>query len=229
MRTSYRIIKFGFWASFKVLFKGRAFGVELVPRTGPVLLVANHQSFADPMLVGSFLPRECHFMARDSLFKKRLNARIISFVNAFPVNRTAADIGAFKESLRILRGGKALVAFPEGTRTLDGRIGQLHPGIFAIAKRANCPIVPTIVEGAFEAWPRERKYPRMLPVWVEYGTPIRPEELADLATKDAIGLLAGRFYRIQNRLRKRMGRDPIDYNLPLQEQADTASRAKEAS
>jgi len=82
-----------------------------------------------------------------------------------------------KQSLRRLRDGWPLLVFPEGTRTKDGSIGSMRGGIGVLASRARVPVVPTLILGAFEAWPRNEKLPHPSPIEVRYGKPL-PEEIA---------------------------------------------------
>jgi 1-acyl-sn-glycerol-3-phosphate acyltransferase len=166
-------------------FRGRVLGVKNVPRTGSVLLVSNHQSVMDPPLASLAFDRECQFMARETLFANRFFARLISSLNAFPVRRNTADMRAIKETLRRLKRGQMVLVFPEGTRTTDGRIGRLQPGVASIAKQARATVVPTLIEGAYTVWPRYAVLPRFARVIIKYGPPICPEETAALS-KEAI-------------------------------------------
>ena len=157
-----------------IMFRPRVFGRENVPREGGVLLASNHQSFLDPVLVGIRLPRHTHFMARETLFRSWLAGWVLPRVNAFPIRRGEADKSAIREAIRRVSAGAALVVFPEGTRTRDGSLGRIRPGIFVIAERAGVPIVPVVIDGAFRAWPRHAKLPRPHRVQVVYGEPIPP-------------------------------------------------------
>lgn len=163
---------------FTVAFHGRALGVKNVPREGGVLLVSTHQCFFDPVLASLAFDRECNFMARESLFYNRPFASLIGSLNAFPVRRNTADLRAIKETLRRLKSGQMVLVFPEGTRTADGRIGELQPGAAAIAKQAKATVVPTVIEGAYNVWPRQAWVPRPAKVIVRYAPPIHPEECA---------------------------------------------------
>jgi len=151
-----------------------------VPRAGGVLLVCNHQSYLDPVLATLALPRECHYMARDTLFRHPLFRRLIRSLNAFPIKRGAADLAAIKETLRRLKAGHLVVAFPEATRTTDGTLGPMHTGVILLARKAGVPIVPTMILGAFESWPRHARLPRPHPVIVAYGPPMTPDLLERL-------------------------------------------------
>ncbi len=190
----------------------RVFALRNVPRTGPVLLAANHQSFLDPMLLTYALPRECHYMARDTLFRNKYFGRLIRLVNAFPIKRGTADLTGMKEALRRLKSGALVLTFPEGTRSTDGRVHPFHPGLFSLIRRAGAPVVPAAVEGAFDIWPRSSKLPRPARVWVEYGLPIPGAALACLDARQAAGELTARVRTLHNPLRRRIGRAPFQYD-----------------
>jgi 1-acyl-sn-glycerol-3-phosphate acyltransferase len=160
-------------------FRGRVFGRAHVPLSGGVLLVCNHQSFLDPVLATLALPRECHYMARDSLFAIPRLRRLIETLNAFPVRRGTADVTAIKETLRRLKAGALITMFPEGTRTTDGSVQPMQSGAVLIARKAGVPIVPTAIMGAFEAWPRTARLPRPHPIVVAYDAPIPPDQLGE--------------------------------------------------
>lgn len=163
------------WAMFGV----KAYGSENVPAEGAAILAANHQSYIDPALVSMPLSRQVHFMARKSLFQANfLFAWLIRSLNAYPVERDRGDLGAVRETMRRLKNGAAIVVFPEATRTKDGSIGELKPGLFVIAVKADALVVPTFIDGAYEAWPRTHKLPHRHPITVSFGKPIRHEDFA---------------------------------------------------
>ena len=143
------------------------------------------------------LPREANYMARDSAFANRWLRRLIQSLNAFPIRRNMADLTAVKEAIRRLRAGQVLVLFPEGTRTHDGRIGPMLPGLFAVAKKATVPIVPTLIDGMFQAWPRSRRLPGTGNVVIEYGPPIAPDQYAALRPEALMAQIRGRLIAMQ--------------------------------
>lgn len=206
MRLYYRVCRFFCQWAMTLLLKARVFGLHNVPERGGVLLVCNHQSFMDPVLVTMALHREGNYMARDSLFKNPFFRRLIESLNAFPVRRNTADLGAIKEALRRIKQGRVVVVYPEGTRTEDGRIGPMFPGLGAIAKKAEATIVPTLIDGVFQAWPRDRKFPRLGDVIIEYGPPILPNEYADLNAEQLMELVRGRLIAMQQRWHGRVPR-----------------------
>jgi 1-acyl-sn-glycerol-3-phosphate acyltransferase len=149
-----------------------------MPKTGGVLMVTNHQSFLDPWLIGIAPPRQVHYMARDTLFKGGFLQWLAETLNAFPVKRGSADLGAIRAAVERLDKGFVVNIFPEGTRSEDGTIGPIAAGVSLILNRAKTPvpIVPTVVDGAFDAWPRKAKFPRPGKVRIIYGKAIMPEE-----------------------------------------------------
>jgi 1-acyl-sn-glycerol-3-phosphate acyltransferase len=141
--------------------------------------VANHQSFLDPPLVGTSSPRPLHYLARDTLFEIPIVGWVIARVQAFPVRREGLDRASLKRALAILRGGGALLVFPEGTRSPDGHPRRPKSGFVWLARKAQVPILPVRLEGAFEAWPRKRRFPNPRPIRVVFGAPLDsdgPEE-----------------------------------------------------
>ncbi len=163
----------------RAFFGLRSFGRGNVPREGGVILAVNHASFLDPVVVGCALRRQVHYMARRTLFWGPFGT-LIRALNAFPVDRGGADRAAVKEFVKRVRGGNAVMLFPEGTRTPDGRLGVIRRGAGALAVRAGAPVVPTYIDGTFDAWSRHRKFPRRARLAIHFGRPIavgrRPEE-----------------------------------------------------
>jgi 1-acyl-sn-glycerol-3-phosphate acyltransferase len=204
MRIGYRICRDACQLFCAFYFKARIHGLHRVPAKGGTLLVCNNQSLMDPVLATMALHREGNYMARDTLFRHPLFGRLIKYLNAFPVRRQSADIGAIKESLRRLKRGRVLVLFPEGTRTPDGRIGPLLPGLGAIAKKANIPIVPTLIDGMYQAWPKDRQLPAPGNVIVEYGEPIRPDAYAHLTPEELMAMVRTRLIEMQRRWHRRL-------------------------
>ncbi len=163
-----------FQVSFVLFFRMRVWGVERVPPKGGVVLAANHQSFLDPPAVGLALPRQVCYLARRSLFRLRPVAWLLLGMHGVPVEREGVDAGAVRRVVRLLRAGRGLVLFPEGTRTRDGSVGPFRPGFAVLASLARVPVVPVAIEGAFEAWPRGRLLPGPGRLRVAYGEAMAP-------------------------------------------------------
>jgi 1-acyl-sn-glycerol-3-phosphate acyltransferase len=173
---------------FVLVFGIRVYHRDRMPKTGGVLVVANHQSFLDPVLAAVGMPRPFHPMARETLFRLAPFRWLIKSLNAFPVRRASADLGAIREAMRRLGDGATVLVFPEGTRTRDGSIGPLQAGPVMIARRAGVPIVPMVIDGAFESWPRTSPLPRPHRIRVACGHPVC---VADAEKADPEAIMAG--------------------------------------
>ena len=125
----------------RTAFAVRVTGTENVPLDGGLVVAANHRSYLDPPLLGTWFPRTIHFMAKQELFKLPVLGPLIRTVHAFPVDRDRADVTAIREALRIIKRGDVVGIFPEGTRNLVGE-AQARGGAVLLAATAHCPIVP---------------------------------------------------------------------------------------
>ncbi len=180
----------------------RAYGQRNVPRRGPVILASTHQSFLDPILVQVGLGRLAWIMARQTLFDNRLFSMLIRSLRAFPIDRGTADLGALHDAIEKLRGGDLLLLFPEATRTATGEIGRIHRGIGVIAHRADAPVVPVTIDGAFECWPRENLVFRPGRIRVMYGEPMRIEGSSRAELNAFVERLRERLVEQQRRLHR---------------------------
>ncbi|MEO0965148.1 MAG: lysophospholipid acyltransferase family protein [Planctomycetota bacterium] len=164
---------------FAPCYRFRAYHSNRIPMTGPVLFLANHQSFLDPIIVG--LPsshRQFYALARATLWNNRTVGRLISSLNAIPVDQEATDTKSMRACLDVLKQGHALLVYPEGSRTHDGTVQDFSPGVTLLIRRAKPTVVPVAIEGSFDAWPRTRKLPRATGrIAVMYGEPIPAEAL----------------------------------------------------
>jgi 1-acyl-sn-glycerol-3-phosphate acyltransferase len=115
-----------------------------------------------------------------------------------------------KETLRRLKAGGIVALFPEGTRSPDGELGPLKPGIAVLASRVGVPVVPAGLAGMFESWPRSRRLPVPHPVRVHFGEPIWPHELAGLGTEAVTALIRERMVASHEEARRAL-LDDMDY------------------
>ena len=122
-------------------------GRQRVPATGPLIVVANHLSLADPPLLGASLPRRVRFMAKEELFQSRLGGVWIRLFGAFPVRRFQADLKALRNAQRLLQDGQVLGMFPEGHRGSGRALQPAHPGTALLALRSGCPVLPVGITG----------------------------------------------------------------------------------
>lgn len=130
---------------FKIFLNYKIEGLENVPLDKGVIIASNHVSLLDPPLIGTFLPRKIHYMAKEELFQIPVLGYIITKLNAFPVKRGTADRVAIKKAINLLSEGKCLGLFPEGTRSKDGNLGSAEPGMALIAIKADVPVVPVAI------------------------------------------------------------------------------------
>ena len=162
------------WGFARLYFRIRFDGVEHVPRNGPLLLFANHVSYADPVLVTIPLRRPIHYLAWEALFRVPLLGPLIRWLRAFPVNTDEPDPQAARRIIRLLKAGEAVLIFPEGGRSSDGRVQPLQLGAIRLALRLAVPVCLVSVAGGFEAWPRTHRFPRPARVRVTYHPPFTP-------------------------------------------------------
>lgn len=169
----YAILKPLVVALMRLYFRLEAQGRQHVPRTGPVLLVANHSSVLDPPLIGGMTPRPVTFLAKAELFRIPLFGRFLRALNANPVRRDGGDPAALRLALRILEKEGTLLVFPEGTRGVEGTLRPGKPGAGMLAAMSRAAVVPVYVRGSGQAWPRGVKWPRPAKVTVTFGPPLR--------------------------------------------------------
>jgi len=160
-----------------LMFDLKVYGIENVPQTGPALLLANHQSYLDPILVAVRLRRPVSFFAKSELFENPYFGWLIRSLHAFPVRLGAGDIGAVRELIQRLEEGHVMNVYPEGTRSDDGQIGEIQRGIALVLRKAHVPVIPVVIDGSFEAWPRDSKLFHAHPIRVLYGKPMHLEGL----------------------------------------------------
>ena len=169
------------WCGFRVLFKAyfrcRVYNAERVPLKGGVILASNHASYLDPPLVGAGLLRLVNFLARENLFGMPVIGWVLRQWEVVPVDRDGGGAVGLRAILDRLLAGGAIVLFPEGTRTHDGKIQPVRAGIGLTVLKSTAPVVPVRVFGMFEAYGRHLRFPRPYRVAVKYGQPMRFEQL----------------------------------------------------
>jgi 1-acyl-sn-glycerol-3-phosphate acyltransferase len=182
---------------FTVFYDYKAYGVRNVPKHGGVLMVSNHESYLDPVIVGLHVPRIMAFMAKSELFENRHFGWYIRQLHAFPVRQGKGDIGAMRLTIEKLQEGDILNIFPEGSRSEDGKLQKVQNGAALVIRKAGVPVVPAIIEGSYECWPRKQKLPRTGRIRVIYGPPMI---LHDLRPAEITQRIDEAFHRLQNQL-----------------------------
>jgi len=164
----------------KTFFNYQVIGAENIIEEGPCIIAANHASFFDPPLAGVACQRAIHYLARKSLLDWPVLGGILPELNVIPVDQKNADRSALMAAIRVVRAGGAILVFPEGTRSADGRLQAAQPGVGMIVAKTGAPVVPMRIFGSFEAFPRNRKFPRSVTISVVVGKPLKfsPEEIS---------------------------------------------------
>lgn len=202
-RLAYALVRIPLNIFFLLFYGVRYFGKHNVPDTGPLLIVANHQSYYDPPLIGAgVVRRRCNYIARKTLYKFKPLARLIDFLDAIPLDNEGIGFEGIKETLRRLKNGEAVLIFPEGARTFDGEMEPFKPGYLTLALRSRATILPVAISGCFEAWPRTNKLPYLWGQFlVAYDRPIFFEEAKSMKENELQELVESRVRELYRRLR----------------------------
>ncbi|MBS0262504.1 MAG: 1-acyl-sn-glycerol-3-phosphate acyltransferase [Planctomycetes bacterium] len=164
----------GFWLRY------RARGLDRIPELGGGLILSNHQSFLDPLLIGLPLQRPVSFLARDTLFPIPVIGWILRNTYVMPLSRDTGGAAGIRETIRRMEEGFLVGVFPEGTRSHDGKLGDLKPGFAALVRRSDLPIYPVGIAGAYRALGKGSLFLKPCPVCVVFGEPIPPHQIAPL-------------------------------------------------
>jgi 1-acyl-sn-glycerol-3-phosphate acyltransferase len=136
-------------------------GIEHVPSEGGLVIAANHQTYADPFWIGSRVKRPVRYLAWNEAFKWPLAGKALELLGAWPLALERGNPTAYRRSLQWLRGGGAVMIFPEGQRAYaDGELARFKAGAARIALEAGAAILPVTVRGGEHIWPRGRRLPR---------------------------------------------------------------------
>ncbi len=187
-------------------FGVRCHGQEFLPTDGGAIVLANHQSNLDPMLIGMSTNRRMNYLAKDTLFSPAPFGWLLHALDTIPIDREGVGLAGLKETLKRLRRGELVLVFPEGTRTHDGSVGLLKPGFCALARRSGLPLVPVAVDGAYDAWPRSRLLPLPTRIHVQYGPPFSSAELAAMDDDQMVEAATRRIQDCQEQARRQRKR-----------------------
>lgn len=169
-----------------LLFRPKVVGTENIPQTGGVLIVSNHPTYLDPILLAIYSPRPFSFVAKRPLFYLPIVRTFLWLTDCVPVEQDAPDRRALRLSIQKLKAGDALVVFPEGTRSDHGRLRPFQLGPAMIAAEAQVPIVPCGLAGFYRAWKMEAPIPRPAPVAIVFGEPFMPELSPDASRRELL-------------------------------------------
>lgn len=170
------VIYAGLWllcnAAARLCFRFRVVGAEWVPRNGGVLVAANHASYLDIPLLGSALRRRVWHMGRRDLFGPRLFKWMCRELGWIPIRLSRLDREGFAKAAALIKEGKVVVIYPEGTRTVDGALQPGKLGLGVIVEKTGCPVVPAYIAGSFDVLPIGKAWIRFKPVQVTFGEPM---------------------------------------------------------
>lgn len=179
---------------FRVYARWQVIGRENVPKTGGILLVANHASYLDPPLLGAALYgyRRIWCIAKSELWRSPILAYLLAHIKGYPIKRHTADRAALRQMLEWLAAGDAVTMFPEGERTRDGHLHAAQPGIALLVQKSGVPVVPVALLGTYAMLPAHRKSLRRVPLKVVFGTPLQfgPETTREEVTNTIMQTIA---------------------------------------
>ncbi|MGH3879214.1 MAG: lysophospholipid acyltransferase family protein [Actinophytocola sp.] len=163
----------------RVVYRPRVEGLEHLPATGPVIIAANHRAVLDTAVISLVVRRQVRFLGKAEYFTGRgvrgkLMAAFVDALGFVPVERGNAHAGlaALNAGQKVLNDGGVFAIYPEGTRSLDGRLYRGHTGVAVLALTAGAPVVPVALFGTERLMPRGGRIPRHAPVGVRFGEPL---------------------------------------------------------
>ncbi len=175
----YRLIQGVLLMFYKVAFRFRRTGTQLVPKASDprgVILAPNHASFLDPPILGISLHRRVTFLAKEYLFKNFFVGTVLRGIGAYPIKSEKDDFRSIRDLIRILKDGKCVVVFPEGTRSENGQMKEPEGGIGFLAVKSGAYVVPVFICGSYEAFPKGAKMFRPHNIGEHFGEPFVPAE-----------------------------------------------------
>jgi 1-acyl-sn-glycerol-3-phosphate acyltransferase len=160
-------------------------GLEHVPPEGPFLLIANHQSYLDPLILQAVVARPVHTMSKSTQFSEPITGRIVKALKGFPVRRFDVDPQAVRLALRYLNQGDGVAIYIEGERSWDGRLQPLRRGTVRLVLKAGVPVIPCGISGTYDAWPRWDRRLKRSTIRIRVGPPMRFPTLDGRAAREA--------------------------------------------
>jgi 1-acyl-sn-glycerol-3-phosphate acyltransferase len=175
----------------KMAFDFKVYGRENFIEDGAAILASNHQSYLDPPCIGMACREEIYFLARKTLLERPLIGPLLKRLNTVPVDRDRGDVSSIKAIIRLLRTGRRVIIFPEGTRSSDGQLQPARAGLGMIIAKTLAPVVPIRIFGSFEALPRTGGL-KATPISLVVGKSIRFTEDDLKGDQDVYQILSNR-------------------------------------
>lgn len=169
MNFTYRLFRGMFLVIISIFYQRKIIGAENIPKEEGLVACCNHISNWDPLFLGTSLPRQVRYMAKEELFHIPVVSTLLQKWGAFPVKRGEGDRQAIRTAIQIAHDGDVLGIFPEGTRSKDGQLGKALPGAALIALRSGARIVPVAIIGPYRLF---------RPITIIFGSPIDLKELS---------------------------------------------------
>ena len=185
-----------------ILWRTKVENAENIPVTGPVMLIANHQSNLDPVFLSCGNPRRMFAMGKSELFESRLSGWFYGGLGAFPIHRGKPDRKGLKKILELFYQGYLVLVFPEGGRNHNPGLGPLEPGVVFLADLTDTPILPAGITGSGRIIPSGKKLPRFHTVRVKFGRPFRLDEICPRAEAKTAAEKRKRTEMIMERVRQ---------------------------
>jgi len=194
IKFSYRFVCFLSKVLLKTFYNFQVYGKENLTK-GAAIITSNHVSFFDPSILTVAIKEELHFLAKESLFTIPIFKTIIKWLNAHSISGKESNIQTVKKVKDILRSGQKIVLFPEGTRSMDGKVNKLLPGVGFLINLTKCTIIVVYIHGAHEVWKRGQKFPKLFgrnKIFCVFGKPIRYEEFEKIDKNKRIPIILNR-------------------------------------
>jgi len=180
----YRLSIFLSWIWFALCYQYRVHGLEHF-RKGGALIAVNHASYLDPPAAAIACPEEIHLLAKSSLFDSLIGSTIRK-LNTHPVSPKAGNLKAIKTMVSLIKEGKKVLLFPEGTRSEDGQLGDIQPGVALLLAKTQTTIIPMYISGTFAIWNRYKKFPKPWgKIQCVFGSPICWSQYASMERNQA--------------------------------------------
>jgi 1-acyl-sn-glycerol-3-phosphate acyltransferase len=150
-------------------------------------------------------------MARETLFSNRLFGMLISSLNTIPLKRDQAHVSAFRSVLKVLQQGRPVCLFPEGTRTVDGKVSSFKPGFGFLCRKTGAVLIPVVIDGAFECWPRSKKIFSPGRITVRFGPAVPADVTREATDRELADVVTATVRKMQNECRRESCLRPYEY------------------